>query len=126
LELNWPATLPLRFLRISYTPRFFRKIPGTTGLHEEARGRLLHALGHVVLAHEESGTYMFNFSEWLGTASAATLADTYHPGNRPGVAPVAENVAFGIASDMGYDVLREFWPEIARKLKLPFRGQQDN
>jgi hypothetical protein len=24
-------------------------------------------------------------------------------------------------SDMGFDVLREFWPEIARKLHVPFR-----
>jgi len=23
---------------------------------------------------------------------------------------------------MGLDVLREFWPEIARKVKMPFRG----
>jgi hypothetical protein len=26
---------------------------------------------------------------------------------------------------MGFDVLREFWPEIARKFKLPFRGQAE-
>jgi hypothetical protein len=26
-----------------------------------------------------------------------------------------------IAWDMGFDVLREFWPEIVHKLKLPFR-----
>ena len=23
-------------------------------------------------------------------------------------------------TDMGFDVLREFWPEIARKLRIPF------
>jgi hypothetical protein len=104
----------------SEDPRYFRLARGST------HARLLHALGHVILAHRENGTYMFNFSEWLGTASAATLADTYHPGNRPGVGPVAENVALGIASDMGYDVLREFWPEIAKKFKLPFRGENEN
>ena len=25
------------------------------------------------------------------------------------------------ATEIGFDVLREFWPEIARELKLPFR-----
>ena len=101
----------------SEDPRYYRLARGST------QARLLHALGHVILAHQENGNYMLNFSEWLGSASAATLADTYHPGNRPGVGPVAENVALGIASDMGYDVLREFWPEIAKKFKLPFRGE---
>jgi hypothetical protein len=26
---------------------------------------------------------------------------------------------------MGFDVLREFWPEIARKFKMPFRGVRE-
>jgi hypothetical protein len=26
---------------------------------------------------------------------------------------------------MGWDVLREFWPEIAHKLKLPFRTHEE-
>jgi hypothetical protein len=27
--------------------------------------------------------------------------------------------------DIGYDELREFWPEVARKLRLPFRDQNE-
>jgi hypothetical protein len=26
---------------------------------------------------------------------------------------------------VGFDVLREFWPEVSRVLKLPFRGERD-
>ena len=26
---------------------------------------------------------------------------------------------------MGFDLLREFWPEVARKFKLLFRGQNE-
>jgi hypothetical protein len=26
---------------------------------------------------------------------------------------------------MGFDVLREFWPDISRKFKLPFRGEPE-
>jgi hypothetical protein len=26
---------------------------------------------------------------------------------------------------MGFDVLREFWPEISRKFRLPFRGESE-
>ena len=68
---------------------------------------------------------MFNFSEWLGTTSTVALGDEYHPNNRPGVGPAAENIGFGLLQDMGFDVLREYWPEIARKLKLPFREQKE-
>jgi hypothetical protein len=66
---------------------------------------------------------MFNFSEWLGTISAVTLSNVYHPGNERGFAPAAQAIGLSIAEDMGFDVLREFWPEISRKFKLPFRGQ---
>ena len=103
----------------SEDPRYYRLAHGTTGK------RLAHALEHVVIAHQENGTYMFNFSEWLGTTSAVALGDVYHPDNKPGVGPAAENVGFAVLQDMGFDVLREFWPEIARKFKFPFRGQDE-
>ena len=77
------------------------------------------------MAHQENGTHMFNFSEWLGTTSAVALGDLYHPDNRPGVGPAARSVAYAVLQDMWFDVLREFWSEIARKFKLPFRGQNE-
>jgi hypothetical protein len=98
-------------------PRYYRLGQGKVG------SRLLHAVEHSVLAHRESGATMFNFSEWLGTVTAASLANLYHPGNRRGFSPTAERVGYSVGSDIGFDVLREFFPEIARKLKLPFRGQ---
>lgn len=99
-------------------PRYYRLGQGKAG------SRLLHAVEHSVLAHRENGATMFNFSEWLGTVTAASLANLYHPGNRRGFSPTAERVGYSVGSDIGFDVLREFFPEIARKLKLPFRGQK--
>ena len=63
----------------------------------------------------------FNFSEWLGTVSAVSLSNMYHPGNKRGFVPSAESVGFSVLSDMGFDTLREFWPEISHEFKLPFR-----
>ena len=96
-------------------PRYYRLIRGST------RRRLLHAVGHAVIAHGDHGGLTFNFSEWLGTTSAVTLSNLYHPGNQRGFGPSADAVSFNVGEDVGFDIIREFWPEISRKLKLPFR-----
>jgi len=93
--------------------------------HGRPRARLLHAVEHAVVAHRDNGKRMFNFSEWLGTTSTVVLANTYRPDNDRGFAPAAQQVSFSILQDVGFDVLREFWPEISRKFKLPFRGESD-
>jgi hypothetical protein len=101
-------------------PRYYRLGEGTTS------ARLKHALMHTLVAHGDSGKKMFNFSEWMGTIASTSLSNTYHPGNDRGVGPASGRIAISIGTDAGFDVLREFWPEIVRKLKLPFRepGQQ--
>jgi hypothetical protein len=104
----------------SEDPRYYRLGEGSGGR------RLGHALMHAVIAHRDNGTEMFNFSEWLGTTSVVVLSNVYHPGNKRGVGPAAEGVGFSIGTDAGFDVLREFWPEIARKFRLPFRGESDD
>jgi hypothetical protein len=103
----------------SQDPRYYRLAHGST------RKRFLHALEHSVVAHREDGTQMFNFTEWLGTTSAVALNNTYHPDNKRGVGPAATRVAFNVGGDISFNVLREFWPEIARKFRLPFRDQNE-
>jgi hypothetical protein len=103
----------------SEDPRYYRLGDGPVGR------RFLHALAHSVVAYHDSGKPMFNFSEWLGEVSAVSVSNLYHPGARRGVAPAAEGIASDVAFDIGYDELREFWPEVARKLRLPFRDQNE-
>jgi len=93
--------------------------------HGGSRRRLLHALGHVFIANREDGTRMVNASQWFSLTTVAVLSNTYHPDSQRGVGPAAQRVAYGAVEGMGFDVLREFWPEIARKFKLPFRGQRE-
>lgn len=102
----------------SEDPRYYRLAGGSGGK------RLFHAAGHMFIAHREDGTHMFNFSEWLGTSSAVALSNVYHTDHKRGFSPAAQRVGYSVLVDSGFDILREFWPEIARKLKLPFRGQQ--
>jgi hypothetical protein len=101
----------------SEDPRYYRLARGG------AKRRFLHAVEHAVVAHRDNGARMFNFSEWLGTASTVALSNTYHTDNERGFSQAAQRVTFSILQDMGFDVLREFWPEISKKFKLPFRGQ---
>lgn len=96
-------------------PRYYRMGEGPKA------ARLGHALAHRFVAHSDSGKRMFNYSEWLGTASSKALSNLYHPGNARGFGPTASRVGFSVANDMAWDVLREFWPEVARKFHLPFR-----
>jgi hypothetical protein len=103
----------------SEDPRYYRLA------HGKRRTRLLHAVSHAFVAYRVDGTRMPNYSQWLGTASAVALANAYHPGNTRGVGPAAQRVGLSIAQDIGFDVLREFWPEISRKLNLPFRGSSE-
>jgi hypothetical protein len=101
----------------SEDPRYYRMGQGPKGR------RFLHAVAHAVIAYNDKGRPMFNFSEWLGEISGTSLSNIYHPGNRRGIDPVARGIAYDVAMDIGFDELREFWPEVARKLRLPFRDQ---
>ena len=103
----------------SEDPRYYRLGSGSGGR------RFLHAVEHALVAHRDNGKRIFNFSEWLGTTSAVVLSNTYHPGNERGFAPTAQAVGYSVIQDVGFDVLREFWPEISRKFRLPFRDQPD-
>jgi hypothetical protein len=105
-------------------PAVFRQDPRYYRLgHGSTPHRLLHAMRHVFVAHSDSGNLMFNYSEWLGTASSKALSNLYHPGNERGFGPMAQRAGFSITTDVGFDVLREFWPEIAHRFHLPFKTQ---
>lgn len=99
-------------------PRYYRLGSGTF------KTRVAHALAHRFVARSDSGSNMFNYSEWLGTVSSKALSNLYHPGNPRGFGPTASRVGFSVSNDVAWDVLREFWPEIAHKFHLPFRTNQ--
>jgi hypothetical protein len=101
----------------SEDPRYYRLGTGSVP------HRFFHAAKHAVIGYREDGTRMPNYSLWFGTTSAIALSNVYHPDHRRGFAPTAEGVGISVGNGIGFDVLREFWPEIARKFKLPFRGQ---
>ena len=103
-------------------PVIFRQDPRYYRVQERGtKRRIGHALAHIFVTQSDSGTQMFNYSEWFTVASTTALSNVYHPGNRRGFGPAAGQVAITVGTDAGFNLLREFWPEVSRTFKLPFR-----
>lgn len=100
-------------------PRYFRKGSGGMG------GRLGHAINHSFVARTDSGGHFANISRWAAISSSVAIANLYHPGRSRGFTPAAERFGLRLGTGMGFDVLKEFWPDMVRKLKLPFRERQN-
>jgi len=92
-------------------PRFYQS--GQGGFWH----RTGHAIGRIFVTPTDSGGRQFNYSEIIGSAMAAGISTySYHPkGDRN-----LPNTASVWGSQVGYDtitfVVKEFWPDIRRKL----------
>jgi len=92
-------------------PRFFQS--GKGGFWH----RTAYAMSRIVVTRSDSGSNQFNVSEVLGSAIAASISTySYHPH----ADKTLSNTASVWGSQIGYDtvtiVLKEFWPDIRRKL----------
>ena len=103
----------------SEDPRYYRLIQGS------GRRRFLYAIEHTFVAQRDSGKHIFNISQWLGTATAVAASDIYHPGNERGLTPALRAGGYALAAGMGFDILREFWPDLGHKFHLPFRDTRE-
>jgi hypothetical protein len=113
------------FFNTFFYPMLFRQDPRYYRIaHGPVRHRLLHAARQIFVANSDSGHPMPNFSEWLGAASAKALSNLYHPDNERGFGTTAQRTGLSITTDMAWNVVKEFWPEISRKLRLPFRASE--
>lgn len=113
-------------------PRFFPKSQG--GFFN----RTSYAVSRIVVTRGDSGNRQFNFSEVFGAAIASAISTySYHPGrtligktiDKNGDVALKysasdrtlRNTASVWGSQVGYDtitqVIKEFWPDIRRKIK---------
>lgn len=106
-------------------PRFFPKAEGSF------MNRAWYGVSRIIITRTDAGNRQFNYSEIFGAAAASAISTYsyhphpgYHPG--PGVEYIAsdrtlKNTASVWGSQVGYDtitlVVKEFWPDIRRKLK---------
>ena len=79
--------------------------------------RTYHAVSRVVITRSDAGATEFNFSEVLGSGSAAAVSVfSYHPSEDR----TFHTVLNVWATQVGYDAvsftLKEFWPDLRRKI----------
>jgi len=78
--------------------------------------RILYSGTRVLITRGDSGNPEFNFSEILGNAVAAGVSNAYHPPPRT----LVSNISVWW-TQIGWDAasaeLKEFWPDIRRKLR---------
>jgi hypothetical protein len=91
-------------------PRYFRRGEGSI------LGRTGYALKQIVISRTDSGGHFFNISEWGGNAAAVAISNAYYPDTRT-VSDNVERLMIACGTDAFSNVLKEFWPDVKKKLK---------
>jgi hypothetical protein len=91
-------------------PRYFRLGKGSFA------HRFGYSLSRIVVARSDSGTSQFNYSRVAGNASAAAISNIYRPPEERTVSSTMSTFGTQIAIDLLGNELKEFWPDIHRKL----------
>ena len=91
-------------------PRYFRRGTGT------GWSRLGYAMGQIFWTHRDSGGTQFNYSEIVGNSTSVAISQAYYVNNR-NASDAAAKLGVQLGVDMTSNILKEFWPEIRRKLR---------
>jgi len=102
-----------------------------TLLHEDPRyyqlgrgrfeHRAYHAINRLFVTRTDSGHGCFNFSETMGNATAAALSNIYHAPEDRMASRNASAFALLFLYDGMNNELKEFWPDIRRKMFIRTR-----
>jgi hypothetical protein len=90
-------------------PRYFRRGTG------RGWSRLGYAMAQIFVTHRDSGGKEFNFSEIFGNTCAVAISNTYYPDQRD-VGSNVSKLGLQIGIDMAGNILKEFGPDVIRKL----------
>jgi hypothetical protein len=89
-------------------PRYFRRGIGSRW------SRLGYAVGQIFWTHRDSGGTQFNYSEVVGNSAAVAISNAYYANNRT-ANDAGSKLGLQIGVDMAGNILKEFWPDLARK-----------
>ena len=96
-------------------PRYFRRSTGT------GWSRFGYAVSQIWWTHSDSGSVQFNYSELIGNSTAVAISNAYYRNDRTASHAVSQ-LSMQIGVDMASNVLKEFWPDVARAFRKKRRG----
>jgi hypothetical protein len=88
-------------------PRYFRIGRG----HGSNLHRAAYAASRIFISRTDSGGRQFNYSEWVGNATAVAISNAYYPDTRT-VGDNIERLGIACATDAFSQVMKEFWPDV--------------
>jgi hypothetical protein len=91
-------------------PRYYRMAEGPIS------NRMYYSLNRLFVTRTDAGEERFNYSESIGNAAAAAISNVYYPAEDRTAGRNAETFGFLILYDGLSNELKEFWPDIRRKL----------
>ena len=91
-------------------PRYFNKGHGGFGK------RAWYAMSREVITRGDDGNNHFNTTELLGNAVAARISNAYYPAENRSFGNTAKKWGQQIGLDTAFNVMKEFWPDVRRKL----------
>lgn len=92
-------------------PRYYRKGTGPVAV------RMGYVVSRLFVAARDNGRPTVNAAELLGVTTAASLSNLYYPRPERTMQATAGRVAYQLFWDMLGGQLREFWPDVSRKLR---------
>jgi hypothetical protein len=97
-------------------PRYYRRGEGSFSR------RAGYAISRVIVTRQDSGRKNLNFSEIFGNLTSGALSSAYYPDSERDASDVFQRGGVQIGFDAGFNLLKEFYPDIHRK----FFGKRKN
>jgi len=79
--------------------------------------RGLDAAGETFVSHKLGGSYMPDYSRFIGCYGAAFIANAWYPARESNTKGALYRGSTALASNMVWQLFEEFWPDVRRKLR---------
>jgi hypothetical protein len=102
-------------------PTLFHEDPRYIPMDDGTKlARTAYAFSRVVITRNDAGGSEFNKSLILGTIVSSAISSMYYSpaGGSTGAGVIFANAGISLASDAGFNLFKEYWPNLSRKLKL--------
>ena len=100
---------------LHHDPRYIRKGEGSPW------GRTGYALSRILITRTDVGGTAFNVSEFAGNIASGAISTAYYPRDERNVSGIFTRTSVQLGYDSLFNVLKEFYPDISKKLSRKHR-----